>query len=129
VSTAAETYEWIDGPSLVKWLESRGLECPKRQLGRDLETRIRDWRRGSLASVYTADKVCLTMHLHLSEIPDELYRAKSPRDKLPAAMVAEMRRRVLKGGELAPHVARDLGCDPNTVRRYVKANPDLLGGM
>lgn len=67
--------DWLDGPGLYEWIEG------KRDLSRlyyvypSFERRLRDWRReGCVASAYTVDKWLVEIGLHLSEVPDDLWR-------------------------------------------------------
>jgi len=63
--------DWLDGPALVAWIESR-WEFNFRQLGGH-KVYLREWRAGNAACVYVADRVLLRLGLHLSEVPDDLF--------------------------------------------------------
>lgn len=122
MSVDPTTAEWLDGPGLIEWLEAHGgLEYPSIQLGTD-ERRVNIWRAGGKANVFAADRVLCRLGVCLGELPDELWTTPP----LPGGggispeKAEEMVRRVLEAKEAAARVARDLGCDPKTVRRYVR---------
>jgi DNA-binding CsgD family transcriptional regulator len=119
--TAPETAEWLDGPGFVEWLESNGLTNVKAQMGRSYEKRIRDWKRGAMASIHTADAVLIRLGLHLSGVPDDLWRVGRRGKSISECTRTEAVRRVLELGESAQAVARQLGIDPKTVRRSVQS--------
>lgn len=58
----------------MEWLEEHGMKEPERQLGAD-SRRIRDWRRGGAAYVFTADRILTLLGRSLAELPADLYRS------------------------------------------------------
>jgi hypothetical protein len=116
---SSEATNWLDGPGLVHWLESHGLDNPEIQLGFHARA-IRHWRAGCKASVYVADRVLIKLGLHLSEIPDDLWVQPPKRGELSPDHQAEIVRRVCGLGRSISAVARELDCDQKTVRKYLK---------
>ncbi len=61
---------YADGAAVVRWLERRadltGLDETKRKL-------IQRWRKGIRASVWAVDDLLVDFHLHLSQLPDEVW--------------------------------------------------------
>lgn len=78
--------QWLDGPRLVCWLEGKGLFSMQLQVG-GLARRVSDWKKGTTANVFTADRVLTRLGLHISEIPDELW-VDSPLTGRPIEPVA-----------------------------------------
>lgn len=88
--------EWIDGPGLVDWihlmmgwetegefnrifhgLHPRGryrgpLECYRGSAA--TIRRLTDWQGGTRANIYAADKALIDLGLHLSRVPEDLWR-------------------------------------------------------
>jgi len=62
--------EWIDGPSLVNWIEERSTVSEA--IAPSALRRIREWREGGSPDLYTVDKVLTKLDLHLSEVPPEM---------------------------------------------------------
>lgn len=62
-----------DGPSVVAWLDAHNLEWIDTHGA--TARRIREWRSGSRASIVALDKVMIDLDLHLSELPDHVWRA------------------------------------------------------
>jgi hypothetical protein len=112
-SISPEMTDWLDGPRLAEWLRANGLESAKRQLGPTLERAYGRWRAGGKASVYVLDQMLVKLHLHLSDVPDDLWVAWCPavptRQKVITLILSGM-------GPAA--VARRLGVDPKTVREH-----------
>lgn len=64
-----------DGPKLVKWLASREID---RDILSDTQERaMRRWRDGENALVLTVDELLVDLGLHLSEVPDEIWRERT----------------------------------------------------
>jgi len=66
-------YKYLDGPKFCDWLESEGVNLsrlPDSQL-----RRVREWRLGSRAYVYSGsvDKIMTENYLAISCIPDEAF--------------------------------------------------------
>lgn len=67
--------DWIDGPGFCKWLKEdmgiTNLESRSASLAR----RVRDWEKGdTMANAYTVDYWLMKVGLHLSMVPDHLWR-------------------------------------------------------
>ncbi len=110
--------DWLSGPGLYSWLLQNGLDHIELQLGYHARM-ARHWRDGGTAHVYSADAVLCKLGLHLSEIPDELW-IEDPRKgrRITPEMCDEIKRRITELGQPIKVVAREVGCDPKTVRRY-----------
>lgn len=69
------TSEWLDGPGLCEWIdEEEGGELQNADARLLSHARkVRDWRAGGRASVYTADLVLTKLGLHLGMLPEHLY--------------------------------------------------------
>lgn len=66
--------EWLDGPALTEWLEARvPPEKRSEKWVKALRRRMREWRKGSMAEIYTVDEYLVRMGLHLTEIPDDFW--------------------------------------------------------
>lgn len=72
--------EWLDGPAFVAWLEDhwalQGSLYPE-----GIQRRIWQWRHGSPASIWVADKLLTAMGLHLDIVPEEMFMAESPQSR------------------------------------------------
>lgn len=119
--SVAEQTDWLNGPRFVEWLEGHGLENIKAQLGSSLERPIRDWRYGTAASIYTADKILIRLGYHLSELPDDLF-TDSPMVTGFSAPIGDEKRREIKrrarAGEGTAAISRAVGVSASTVRRW-----------
>ena len=71
----AETnmYEYLDGPRFCRWLESEGVDLTA--LSDSQIRRVRDWKLGSRANIYSGsvDKIITDHYLSISRIPDEVF--------------------------------------------------------
>ena len=82
--------DWLDGPRFVGWLElhapeacelaaaANGYGRTHRGMHSNLGRGLARWRQGAAVSVYSADLYLTEIGLHLSLLPDDLYREKGP---------------------------------------------------
>jgi hypothetical protein len=119
--TPPKERNWLDGNRLVEWLEANGHSLTKPIVG-PLECSIRRWRGGAKCSVYQADRLLTKLGVHLHEVPDDLWVDLAPtHERYPRQVKQEAVRRVTVRDEPLKAVARSLGCDPKTVRNWIKA--------
>jgi DNA-binding CsgD family transcriptional regulator len=113
----------LDGPKLIAWLRERG-SLPTTGLnsyvGKRWECQVRRWANGRALHVHTADEFLLSIGVQLGEVPDDLYRAAPGRLTAPVSEEERARMVALRGEGLpVGTIARRLGRDHNTVKRYV----------
>ena len=117
---------FIDGPKLVEWLISEGVEY--RHLTDAQQRRWSDWRRGCRADLYSnpVDRILTDNYLSSRLIPDDAW-AKDQRNKnegrkpLPPAEQARLRaegRLLLAAGCTIVEVRKKLGVSEGTVRKW-----------
>jgi hypothetical protein len=76
-----------DGPRVAAWLRQR-LRDPHRMSIVDESVdaltntarRVRAWEKGENPSVWTLDEHLMRLGVHLSELPDEVWRASAAKD-------------------------------------------------
>lgn len=114
-----ETCEYLDGPCLATWLDEHGMESEERELGFHAR-RVREWRAGGSANVYTVDKVLVKLGLHLSQIPEDFWLEDfiPPVTGRPHVYSDAFRERavdLVKQGQSAYMIAKEMGCSRNAV--------------
>jgi hypothetical protein len=121
-----ESAEWIDGPRLVAWCEGLAvidLEDLKTQIGSRWETRVRAWRDGGAAHVYTVDEFLCSRGVCLGEMPDEFWRDPPSRSAQAVEIPKEKSERILRLFKLGwnyADIGRIVGCDKKTARSHVR---------
>ena len=130
--SAAEEAEYCSGPKLMAWLKEvepglwadrneGGTGAVKSTLGNSWNRRFYDWNRGSQASVYTVDRLMVSLGRHLLEIPDECFCEErryneSPERKWQRERAVEM----VAEGYHKLEVARQMGVSRATIARWVE---------
>ena len=114
--------EYLDGPGLYAWLNERGCDLSAKVL--NFHSReVRRWRSGTAATVWSADQVLTQLGLHLTEIPDDLWRDSPYKNNGGKRIDPRIRRAALIGirrGDTVHHVAQRFAIDGSTVRRWMK---------
>jgi hypothetical protein len=123
MSVDPTTAMYLDGPGIVAWLEE-GLiidsEESPRYLHPNHRSAIERWRRGSAASIYTADEVLCKLGVCLGELPDDLWR--EPPETSANAIGGDIRARILRLWELGwnyADIGRIVGCDKKTAKSHI----------
>ncbi|MQA76051.1 MAG: hypothetical protein GEU88_17245 [Solirubrobacterales bacterium] len=119
---------WLEGPGLCEWLERSGAVLrPDVELDANMARNWRRWEAGGHADVYTVDRLLCGRGVHLSEVPDELWRTRRPyrRRRRVAARERERAARRHLAGAPARQVAGELGVSERAVRNWANA---LRGG-
>ena len=62
--------DYADGPLAAEWFATHVPYWPHSTLAR----RISYWRSGERANIHTLDRYLTEFHLHLSDLPDEVWR-------------------------------------------------------
>ena len=119
-----ETAEWLDGPRVTSWLRENGLESLRQFESETLERAYGRWREGARASLYVLDQMLVKLHLHLSDIPDDLWVAPPPCGPRPLQIRDEVVQLIRRGLGVNA-IARQIGCNPKTVR-YHRAKAGLV---
>ena len=106
--------EWLDGPDLYEWILKR---CPYIKgdregiLGYTHSRSMVRWRSGERAHYATADRLLTLLGLHISEIPDEIWRWAKRRKK-------EKGLEHLRNGKSVKQVAQWVGARESTVYNW-----------
>lgn len=72
--------DYLDGPKFLAWLEEADCFEP---VVHDMKYRASKWRHGAAVSVWKADELLTAIGLHISQIPDEIWRLEAPQGKQP----------------------------------------------
>lgn len=111
--------EWVDGPRFAEWLDQVRPDY-RDELTEHLSRTVARLREpGTKGKVDTADRICVALFLHLSEIPDEVWtfdppnRGRKVDEKQKAEALA-----MVESGVPPAEVARRLQVHYMTVRRW-----------
>ena len=72
------TAKAADGPSVIRFLEHRRCDLTLPFVGETAARRIYAWRTGERAGVWALDRMLCFYGIHLSELPDEVWRDYQP---------------------------------------------------
>jgi hypothetical protein len=84
---AIENAEWADGPLVAQWLEQVGADCKLMPAAR--QRMIQRWRAGSRANFYSIDEILISLDLHPSMLPEDIWRAYDNGARRQAVKTAE----------------------------------------
>ena len=127
-----ETAEWINGPKFAEWLSDRDrLPIPVEHLTGIptkydeyalLRRRMADWRRGAQVSVEAADQWLTTFGCHLSELPEDFWEERKPRNngRYTDEEKAEVLDLIRRGKGSAWSIAQERGINHKTVWAWMK---------
>ena len=106
----------LDGPNFVKWLTAN---ADLASLPDNRRRALRRYRVGDVATVASADRVLTDLGLHLTDLPEDLWRRDNRGSPYPPELCVEAVKRA-RGGELHRFVASSLAVDRSTVSRWVR---------
>lgn len=131
--SAAEEAEYCSGPKLMAWLKEvepglwadrneGGTGAVKSTLGDSWNRRFYDWNRGSQASVYTVDRLMVSLGRHLLEIPEDVWEYENAKKPSVRRMDRERARALdmLSEGYLPTEVAKEIGVATRSVTRWAQ---------
>lgn len=123
----SEFKEHLDGPRLAAWLEERFPELAgdantpdsiRAILGADGAARLRRWRKGAVAHLDGADKICVALGLVIDQdLPDDLW-VDPPHKKVRLTWEQRRALEMLDEGFYPTEVGRLLGVNAKTVRQW-----------
>lgn len=112
--------EWVDGPSFIAWLEEVRPDYRAELSESDQRTLHRFRTDGTRGSLEVVDRICVSLFLHISEIPDGVWSIEGPR---VGRRVPEGKRRealeMIRSGTSVSEVARKMGVNYQTVRFWL----------
>ena len=124
--------EFLDGPELVRWLRSEGLETSR--LGVRNERRVVRWVGGANPHYLDVDELLPPLGLHLHDIPPGVWIPRPPNVSMPDP-TPDLRARAVdrvRDGEPVVAVADDLAISTRSVRMWCQAagvkTPGVPGG-
>lgn len=122
------THHWVDGPGLRVWLEAHGV--------RYMDLPSSDQRRlsaakteGGCVSVWVVDRILTRADLHLSDLPDELWRENRAPMSRPAdqPITDDARAQAIRdfhAGVPARELARRYGVSPKSIYHWAGPRPE-----
>ena len=118
MATATELPEWLDGPKFAAWLEDKGIAANDIDPGHG--SAPGKWRRGAGVSIYKADEILTRFGLHITDLPDDMYR-ESPKTGPHAKYTEEEKLAIiaeLDTGISKEELARQHGCCPRSILNW-----------
>lgn len=76
-----ETARFADGAATAAWLDAHSVEAPTEAMGK----RLREWRKGAVADIFTLDRFLTDSNYGLWELPETVWLTATRHSDLRAA--------------------------------------------
>ena len=112
--------EWVDGPKFVAWIEEVRPDHMAELSESHHRALYRFRQPGAKGSLDTVDRICCSLFLHLSEIPEDVWTTTPNKGRKVDAVRKAQAVEMIDAGTPASMVARHLGVAAATVRRWIR---------
>jgi DNA-directed RNA polymerase specialized sigma24 family protein len=114
--------DWLDGPSLVRWIEETVPRFERKELTESQARRLNGWKNGEAAGVYIVDAILTRLGRTIHELPDELW-TDNPRRNTFRKIDPKVKKRAVKlrlEGLRTQEVAAICGVDRRSVDNWTR---------